>query len=58
VLRWYEGTGLRPVIAALDPVQQAEFLAEYAALLRDAYPRAPYGTIFPFRRVFAVAHRA
>jgi len=58
VLRWYIGTGLRPVIAALDADQQAEFLAEYAALLREAYPRAPYGTIFPFRRVFAVAHRA
>ena len=58
VLRWYIGTGLRPVIATLDADQQAEFLAEYAALLREAYPRAPYGTIFPFRRVFAVAHRA
>jgi trans-aconitate 2-methyltransferase len=58
VLRWYIGTGLRPVIAALDSDQEAEFLAEYAALLREAYPRAPYGTIFPFRRVFAVAHRA
>ncbi len=57
VLRWYEGSGLRPVIAALDPGQQEEFLAEYGSLLRDAYPRAPYGTVFPFRRVFVVTHR-
>jgi trans-aconitate 2-methyltransferase len=28
-----------------------------AAALRDAYPRQPYGTILPFRRVFVVAQR-
>ncbi|HEX9064120.1 MAG TPA: methyltransferase domain-containing protein [Streptosporangiaceae bacterium] len=57
VLRWYEGTGLRPVLAALDPGQAAAFTSEYGALLRDAYPRRPYGTVLPFRRVFAVARR-
>ncbi len=57
VLRWIEGTGLRPVIAALDPADRAEFLAEYGSLLREAYPRADYGTVFPFRRVFVVARR-
>ena len=58
VLRWYQGTGLRPVIAGLDAGQAAEFMAEYAAMLRQEYPRAPYGTVLPFRRVFVVARRA
>jgi len=57
VLRWYQGTGLRPVLAALDPDRTAEFLAEYGALLRDAYPASRFGTVLPFRRVFVVAHR-
>jgi trans-aconitate 2-methyltransferase len=55
VLRWISGTGLRPVIAALDDAQRAEFTAEYGALLRKEYPKAGYGTVFPFRRVFLVA---
>ena len=33
-------------------------MAEYAAMLRQEYPRAPYGTVLPFRRVFVVARRA
>ncbi len=57
VLDWYRGTGLRPVLAALDAGQAEEFLAEYGARMRAAYPRAPYGTPFPFRRVFVVARR-
>ena len=56
VLRWYQGTGLRPVIAALDDEAAAELMAEYGALLRERYPRRPYGTVLPFRRVFVVAH--
>jgi trans-aconitate 2-methyltransferase len=57
VLDWYKGTGLRPVLAALPPGRAAEFLADYGALMREAYPAAPYGTAFPFQRVFAVAVR-
>ncbi|MGD0374747.1 MAG: trans-aconitate 2-methyltransferase [Streptosporangiaceae bacterium] len=57
VLDWYRGTGLRPVLAALSPGRAAEFAAEYGARLRRAYPAAPYGTVLPFRRVFAVAVR-
>ena len=56
VLEWVKGTGLRPVLAALGPDDTEEFLAEYAARLRDAYPSWPDGvTPFPFRRVFVVA---
>jgi trans-aconitate 2-methyltransferase len=57
VLEWYKGTGLRPVLAVLDADQAADFLAEYGERLRAAYPPTPFGTMLPFRRVFAVAHR-
>jgi trans-aconitate 2-methyltransferase len=43
------------VIAALDEEQAAEFMTEYGALLREHFPRQPYGTLLPFRRVFVVA---
>jgi trans-aconitate 2-methyltransferase len=56
-LRWIQGTGLRPVIAALEPGPRAEFMAEYGALLRKDYPQEAFGTVFPFRRVFVVAHK-
>ena len=57
VTEWYRGTGLRPVLAALDPAQAGEFLAAYGEQARAAYPRRPYGTVLPFRRVFVVARR-
>jgi trans-aconitate 2-methyltransferase len=60
VLEWFSGTGLRPYLDSLasDPQALAEFRAEVAARLREAYPPAPYGTILPFPRIFVVAHRA
>ncbi|MEU5594617.1 trans-aconitate 2-methyltransferase [Streptomyces sp. NPDC020298] len=59
VLDWVKGTGLRPVLTALadDPQAREDFLAEYRAALREAYPAGPHGTPFPFRRIFAVATR-
>jgi trans-aconitate 2-methyltransferase len=57
VLEWYRGSGLRPVLAVLDADQAADFLAEYGRKLRQAYPPSSFGTLFPFRRVFAVARR-
>ncbi|WP_037599897.1 methyltransferase domain-containing protein [Streptacidiphilus rugosus] len=58
VLEWAMGTGLRPVLTRLDdPEERDRFLAAYSALLRDAYPVGPHGTVFPFRRIFAVATR-
>lgn len=57
VLEWVRGTGLRPILAALSPEDAAEFEAEYGAALRAAYPRGPHGTLFPFRRIFVVAHK-
>jgi trans-aconitate 2-methyltransferase len=57
VLEWLKGTALRPVLGALDADGREEFLAEFGSLLRDAYPRRDYGTVWPFRRVFVVARR-
>ncbi|WP_211280225.1 trans-aconitate 2-methyltransferase [Streptomyces lushanensis] len=59
VLDWVKGTALRPVLTALadDARAAAEFTDEYRALLHEAYPPGPHGTVFPFRRVFAVAHK-
>ena len=57
VLSWVRGTGLRPVLAALSPADGRAFEAEYAELLRTAYPAQAYGTPFPFTRTFAVARR-
>lgn len=57
VLDWVKGTALRPVLTALDddPAAREEFLAQYRDLLRKAYPPGRHGTVFPFRRIFAVA---
>lgn len=58
VLEWIKGTALRPVLDALadDPAATQEFLDECGARLRDVYPSSSYGTLFPFRRTFAVGH--
>jgi len=57
VFTWISGTGARPTLQALPEDLREEFVTEYKALLREAYPPAPHGTVLPFRRVFAVAHR-
>jgi trans-aconitate 2-methyltransferase len=57
VLEWVRGTGLRPALQVLSADDAQRFSAEYAALLREAYPRRDYGTVFGFRRTFVVAHR-
>jgi trans-aconitate 2-methyltransferase len=57
-LEWIKGTALRPVLDALagDDAAKQEFLGECRARLDAAYPRGPHGTLFPFRRTFAVGH--
>lgn len=59
VLRWVEGTALRPLLDELDVAERDAFVAEYRDALAAAYPRAPSGTtIYPFARLFVVAARA
>ncbi|MEV0184479.1 trans-aconitate 2-methyltransferase [Streptomyces sp. NPDC050625] len=59
VLDWVKGTGLRPALTVLadDPEARDAFVAEYRDLLRQAYPSQEYGTVLPFRRLFAVARK-
>ena len=57
VLDWVRGTSLRPVIAQLGEADSAVFEQQYAAMLREAYPRSTYGTIYPFKRIFAVGRK-
>jgi trans-aconitate 2-methyltransferase len=59
VLEWLRGTGARPVLdalAAVDPVLAEEYTEQLRTRLRVTHPAGPYGTVFAFRRVFAVAH--
>jgi len=56
-LEWVRGTGLRPVLAALPDEEAREFETEYSARLDDEYPAGRHGTVFPFRRTFAVAQK-
>ncbi|RCG31258.1 trans-aconitate 2-methyltransferase [Sphaerisporangium album] len=59
VLTWISGTALRPMLDRLagdEPAREA-FLADCARVLDKAYPSRPYGTPFPFRRVFVVARK-
>lgn len=58
VLRWVEGTALRPVRSALDETAWAQFRAELGHLLAAAYPVRQGRVWFPFRRIFVVARRS
>jgi len=56
VLEWVKGTGLRPILNALEGQERERFLAEYSRRLRVAYPVRNDGrTLYPFRRLFIVA---
>jgi len=58
VLEWTKGTALLPVFDVLQGEDdRADFVAAYGHALRLAYPRQPFGTVFAFRRIFAVAHK-
>ena len=58
MLRWMEGTALRPVKAALDENAWQSFRADLARELAGAYPATGAHVAFPFRRVFVVARTA
>jgi Trans-aconitate methyltransferase len=58
VLEWTKGTALLPVFDVLQGEdERADFVAAYGDALRLAYPRQTFGTVFAFRRIFAVAHK-
>jgi trans-aconitate 2-methyltransferase len=57
IVRWMTGTALRPVLGVLDEAAQKEFLDDYRSLVAPAYPEREYGTVLPYRRIFAVARK-
>jgi trans-aconitate 2-methyltransferase len=58
VLTWVSGTALRPFVQRLEGEERERFVRQYRARLLEAYPRRDDGkTIFPFKRLFAVATR-
>lgn len=57
VLEWVRSTSLRPMLEALGPADATAFEGLYAAALREAYPALPAGTVYPFRRIFAVGRK-
>ena len=58
VVKWVEGSGLRPYLDPLDADTRAAFLAAYRQAVAEAYPASRSGAvIFPFQRLFAVGSR-
>ena len=57
IVEWMKGTALRPLLAALAPPEQQEFLAALVARITPLHPRGPHGIFFPFRRLFFVARK-
>lgn len=54
VFRWISATGARPVLAALPDELRPGFETAYKQRLLEAYPAQSFGTVLPYRRVFAV----
>lgn len=58
VKEWLKGTWLVQFLDRLEAHEQVAFEQHYAERLRAAYPRRADGTtLFPFRRLFIVAHK-
>lgn len=57
VLRWMQGTALRPLIACLPPKLAIEFQDALRVRFSKAYPERDGITIFPMPRLFLVASR-
>lgn len=58
VLAWISSTALKPLLEALEGEAREAFRAALASKLRHAYPRRADGaTLFPFKRLFVVAHK-
>ncbi|HZC26759.1 MAG TPA: trans-aconitate 2-methyltransferase, partial [Actinopolymorphaceae bacterium] len=57
VFEWMKGTGAQPILQALPDDIRPAFEDAYKERLREAYPVRAYGTLLPYRRVFAVAQK-
>ena len=58
IVKWFEGSGLRPFLDALSPEEQLGFLARYRAELTKVYPLQSDGKVLlRYPRLFIVARR-
>ncbi len=53
VVEWFKGSGLRPFLAPLNPIETKSFSVEYRKRIADAYPASLDGSVLlPFPRLF------
>ena len=61
VTEFVRGTALRPAIKSLSEEDASDFVAEYDALAREAYPVRTIGgrtvQLLPYRRIFAIGRK-
>jgi trans-aconitate 2-methyltransferase len=58
VTEWFQSTGLRPYLAALEAGERADYLRRYREAVAAAYPVQPDGSLLlAFPRLFIVASR-
>ena len=57
IFDWVKGTGLRPVLSAMDTENQAQFAEAYVKAIAKEYPLQKNNKILlPFRRIFMVTY--
>lgn len=58
IFDWVKGTGLRPILSAMDAEDQIEFSKTYIDAIQQAYPLQKNKQILlPFRRIFMVGYK-
>ena len=56
IFAWVSGTGLRPVLTAMNTDHQTRFTNAYVNAIREAYPLQANGKVLmPFNRIFITA---
>ncbi len=57
IAAWMQGTVMRPALTALSEADGQRLLDAVSMRVAHLYPRASFGVLFPFRRLFFLAHR-
>ena len=58
IVKWFEGSGLRPFLDALDAPGKEAFLKRYRQELDQAYPRqSDQKVLLRYPRLFLIARR-